>query len=185
VEKPAPSKESVKVAPASEAGKSDQEPKRSNAETRLTELLADLKTAGLSPAELKTFKREVQQAAQPKATPETTVKPAVAEAPKKPKIDDFKTIDEYEDAKDKYYEDLTEQRAKKLLADYRQEETQKASKDSEPARYASGPHPAAGHGFFHRLGCTPCRTRPNTVFARSCPPFRGVMFRACSGYIFI
>lgn len=60
---------------ASEAVKQEAPVKqRGTAETRLQELLADLKTAGLSPAELKTFKREAQQAA-----PAT---PAKVEAPK-------------------------------------------------------------------------------------------------------
>jgi hypothetical protein len=139
VEKPAASKESVKAAPASEAGKeTTQEHERSNAATRLAEVLADLKRAGLSPAELKTFKREAKaaEAAPAAATPEQTAKPAEAEALKKPKIDDFKTIDEYEDAKDKYYEALTEQRAKKLLADFRQEEAAKASKAAMDTKLA-------------------------------------------------
>src|SRR6187455_476367 len=61
----APAKESAgdkpdKSAPAPEAGRPQQERKpRSNAESRLEEILTDLRTAGLSPSELKTFKREV------------------------------------------------------------------------------------------------------------------------------
>lgn len=71
-----------KSAPASETGNKDQEkqkPPRDNAATRLNELLDDLRKAGLTPAELKTFKREVKEAEkaveQPKAAPEKTENP--------------------------------------------------------------------------------------------------------------
>ena len=50
-----------KVAPASEAGNKEQEkpkPPRDNAASRLNELLEDLRKAGLTPAELKTFKSD-------------------------------------------------------------------------------------------------------------------------------
>jgi hypothetical protein len=106
----APSTNSETNAPASEAGSDLQERKqRSNAETRLTELLGDLKRAGLSPAELKTFKREVAAAAAEQTPndatpkPEHTAKPADApKAPEygkpKPKLDDFDSIEEYTEA---------------------------------------------------------------------------------------
>ena len=50
-----------KPAPASEAGNKEQEkpkPPRDNAASRLNELLEDLRKAGLTPAELKTFKSD-------------------------------------------------------------------------------------------------------------------------------
>ena len=69
-EAPAPSKE-VKEPSASESDETaaapeaapKQEQRRDNAASRLQELLADLKKAGLSPAELKTFKRQAEASA--------------------------------------------------------------------------------------------------------------------------
>lgn len=91
---------------ASEAGKPTQEKKRSTAETRLNDLLADLKRAGLTPAELKTFKKEAQKAAE--ETTEHTEKPASQAAPPppkqpeysvpKPKLEDFDSIESFTDA---------------------------------------------------------------------------------------
>jgi hypothetical protein len=113
-----------KHAPASEAGKGKQEKPRSNAETRLNEILDDLRHAGLSPAELKTFKREARAEGQPKgeahaAPPEKTVQPAAKlEAPKKPKQDDFKTWDEYEASRDKYVDDLAAYTRKSAVEDF-------------------------------------------------------------------
>jgi hypothetical protein len=60
-----------KSAPASETGNKDQEKQKPP--------LDDLRKAGLTPAELKTFKREVKEAEkaveQPKAAPEKTENP--------------------------------------------------------------------------------------------------------------
>lgn len=125
----------VETAPASEAGHQEK-PKRDNAETRLKELLADLKTAGLTPAELKTFKREAA-AAQPKAEstpapkPEVKVMPVSSpEAPKEPSIDDPKyTGDEgwklYEADVRKYNREFSEFTAKQAVEKFKQETIQK------------------------------------------------------------
>jgi len=112
---------SEKAAPASEAG-NRQERKRSNAETRLNELLDDLKRAGLSPAELKTFQREAKQVQPQAATTETTAKPAGP--PPKPKLEDYKTIDGYESARDAYYENLADYKARQRLAEFQQQQKQ-------------------------------------------------------------
>jgi hypothetical protein len=98
-------KSEQKSAPASEAGKDTQEKtkSRSTAQTRLEEILADLKHAGLSPAELKTFKREAK-AELAKESPEQPVKPP--ERPKRPKQSEFYDQDDpeaaYEAAMDEY-----------------------------------------------------------------------------------
>lgn len=109
---------SEKPAPAPEAGNNQERKQRSNAETRLNELLDSLKDAGLTPAQLKTFKQDwkradqqsaqqpTQDQAKPPATAEKTDKPAGPERPKRPKMADFTTIDEYEAAMDKYETDL-------------------------------------------------------------------------------
>lgn len=105
---------SSKNTPTSDTGKTSREqPKKSKAAERLDEVLADLKNAGLTPEELKTFRKEAQKSAQPPATTEKTEKPAeTAPAdngrPKRPKPEDFETVDKYEEALDKYTEDLTD-----------------------------------------------------------------------------
>ena len=104
---PAPAKESSEApvdgaendAPASEAGTQQEPKKRSNAETRLKDLLDDLKRAGLSPAELKTFKREAQKdeatGTEAKAAPEPTVQPS---GPVEPKLEDFESYEKFQEA---------------------------------------------------------------------------------------
>lgn len=82
------------------------EPKiRSTADSRLRELLDDLKRAGLSPAELKSFKREAQKSEAEPPKSEQTVKPAsVPKAPTyedqhpKPKLEDFDSIEAHTEA---------------------------------------------------------------------------------------
>ena len=109
-------KSAEEIASASEA-ESVQErpkPKRSNADSRLTEILKDLRDAGLTPAELKTFRKQAEQ--QTKADPSpVAAEPKKAEGPKKPKIEDFDTWDKYEAAKDKYYEDLADFKAQSAI----------------------------------------------------------------------
>jgi hypothetical protein len=102
------------------------------AATRLNELLADLKKAGLSPEELKTFKREAQQAASTdapaKAAPEKTANPQELVAPVKPKMSDknpdgtdkYKTWEELDEAKDAYHDAMATYRAKLAVAEDRQ-----------------------------------------------------------------
>lgn len=150
-----------KSAPAPEAGHQQQDkPKpRSNAETRLNELLADLRQAGLTPAELKTFRKQLQNQNQPPAAPEKTEKPAGSEAPKKPKLEDYKTYQEYEDARDTYYEELADYKAGKKLDDFRMQAAQQhaqqelAGKVAEATkRYgadATGTIAEAARGIWH------------------------------------
>jgi hypothetical protein len=143
-EAPAASKESSDEgtqasgeAPASEPGNQQQERKpKSNAETRLNELLNDLRRAGLSPAELKTFKREAQQAAkteQPQAPPEKTEQPAATDdGPKEPNPEDFKTWDEYQAALRKYSKELTQHEVKKAIeADRAQRRMEEAQREMQ------------------------------------------------------
>lgn len=118
----APAKESSdgekpeKSAPAPEAGKPQQEKKpRSNAESRLEEILSDLRTAGLTPSELKSFKREVRQE-QAKATPEP---------PAKPPATFVKKLEDY-DSVEAYLEDLAGHMANQRLDAYRAEQQRQA-----------------------------------------------------------
>lgn len=124
-----------KRAPASEAGKGTQEQKpRSDAATRLEELLSDLRTAGLTPAELKTFRRNAQaegqkppsQEGKPPAGAEHTEKPAGLEAPKRPKQEEFKTWGEYQEAYEKWASDNTAYEVQKALQEDRRRQHQDA-----------------------------------------------------------
>ena len=109
---------------------------RSNADSRLQELLNDMRDAGISPAELKTFKQnyaKVQQQAQPqeqqpKATTEHTEKPAADKdkSPKRPRLDEWTgTMGEYEEAVDKYYDELTDYKLNNLKLEEQQREHKK------------------------------------------------------------
>ena len=123
----------VETAPASEAGPQEK-PKRDNAETRLKELLADLKTAGFTPAELKTFRRETV-AAQPKAdstpAPKTEVKAEAQdlEAPKEPDINakEYQGHDgwkKYEADIRKYNREFAEYASKKAVMEFQESQRQ-------------------------------------------------------------
>jgi hypothetical protein len=127
-----------KGAPASEAGKEtkgkEQQP-RSTAATRLNEILADLKTAGLSPAELKTFKREHQKPLPVIAAPEKPVEPV--ERPKRPKYEDFEGDNEaYEAAMDKHEESLAEWKAEQAIERFKKNESDKATRNELTSKLA-------------------------------------------------
>jgi hypothetical protein len=132
---------------------------RGNAETRLAEVLQDLRNAGLSPSELKTFRREAQQAQSttqtqqqpPAATtpPEKTANPAVAvnaDAPPKPPVmSDFDDWDKFSEAQTKYWEQLADHRAAAKLAEYQRSlqmnqaaERMNAALADARARYGEG-----------------------------------------------
>lgn len=110
-----------------------QEHRKSNADSRLNELLDDLRYAGLTPKALKTFQNEYerkQAKAEPQiAAPEKTVNPAIdPKAPVKPKAEDFegKPWAEYEAAKDDYFEKLSDYKAAKAKEDFKREQQRDA-----------------------------------------------------------
>lgn len=82
-----PAKENADTVPSAESGKPKQEAKaakpQTDAEIRLNELIGDLKRAGLTPKELKTFRKEHQPEARPASEP-TPPPSKAAEAPKPP-----------------------------------------------------------------------------------------------------
>ena len=119
------------TAPASETGTHQEKRRDNSAAARLTELLHDLKNAGYTPAELKTLKREAQKpestAPPAKAATEQTAKPDGLKAPEKPDPTKFKTYEELEAARDKYFEDLADFKAQTAIQKYQQGEAQKVS----------------------------------------------------------
>jgi hypothetical protein len=145
----APSKPKSETAPASEPGdKNQQEPRtpkrKSDAETRLNEILDDLRKAGFTPAELKTFKREAQQ--QPaKTEPQPAPKAEEAKPPVKPKPTDFQDYDKYQEALDEWQKKTVAYEVQKALAEHNQrtraEEQQRATQEKLNAakqRYGDG-----------------------------------------------
>lgn len=112
--------------------------KPGKAESRLNELLAQMREAGLSPSELKDFKKQyqrVQAQEQPSekpaektpATERADKAPQGLEPPKKPQEKDFKTWEEYEAARDKYVEDLAEFKANAAVEKDRAERRREAA----------------------------------------------------------
>lgn len=103
------------------------EHKPSKAEARLNELLETIRETGYTPAELKTLrKREAQKATEipPPPKPEHTAKPA--DGPVKPRAEDFKTWEEYEAARDKYFEDLADFRSQKAVSEFSAKQAREA-----------------------------------------------------------
>jgi len=139
-EEPAPSKES---APAEQPeAKPQEQPHRKgkDAEARLQSILSDLREAGLSPAQLKTFRQDWQraQAAEPPAASpaksEPTAKPQGNEPPAKPKMDDFDTYEAYEDARDAWVEQMADFKAEQRLQKFTQEQAEAAERQAMKAR---------------------------------------------------
>jgi hypothetical protein len=132
--------DAAESAPAPEAGKEKQEPPKKNAETRIKELLAERRAekerADRAEARLKELDGKSKDAKPAEAAASSTAK-----APVKPKIEEFDTIEAFEEAKDKYFEDLAdfkaEQKVEKLKADQKKEredaETAKQIKAAEDA----------------------------------------------------
>ncbi|MES2067605.1 MAG: hypothetical protein V4522_13200 [Pseudomonadota bacterium] len=113
----------ARTAPESAPGTKQERAKEPTAADRLKELFADLKRAGLSPAELKTFRREAQTAkpdAAPASTTESTAKPQGLTAPVKPKQADFESWEKFDEARDKYTEDFATYQAKLAVQEDRQ-----------------------------------------------------------------
>jgi hypothetical protein len=136
------------TAPAPEAGTHKQEPKRSTAETRLQEVLADLKRAGLSPSELKTYKREAQATLAapagdkdvkpaPSAAPAPTQPSDLLKPPVKPNFAQWTgTWEAREAAIEKYHEENSAYQARKAVSDFQTQQAQQAQERELTAKVA-------------------------------------------------
>ena len=129
----APSNHSAEAIPDEEAAEGSvpdpepgqkQEHRKGTAESRLNQILADLKRAGLSPSELKTFKREAQQAPpaassiQTQPVQQTSVNPPAQPKPlTEPKLEDFKDWNEFSAAQRAYNDQHMEARFRAMLAE--------------------------------------------------------------------
>jgi len=156
-----------KIAPAPEAGKTKQEPRsRSDAETRLAEVLADLSKAGLTPKELKTFKREAQQvvSGEKDAPPASSTAPEL-KAPVKPDFKNWKgTWVELEAAKEKYYDELGDYKVAKALQDFQRTQATQALNARMAARVAAAAEHYGGGAARDTIVST-----AQTLFAKDSP----------------
>ena len=122
------------TAPASETGTHQEKRRESSAATRLNEILQDLKNAGYTPVELKNLKREAQKAEPPappaKAATEQTAKPEGLTPPTKPDPAKFKTYEELEAARDKYFEELADYKAAAAIQKDRAERAADAARET-------------------------------------------------------
>ena len=91
-------------------------------------------------------KRAEQAVEQPKAAPEKTENPTGLKPPTKPKAEDFKSYEEYEAVRDKYFEDVADYKAAKKFREVQQEQARsaaqnavKAKMDEAKARYSDDP----------------------------------------------
>ncbi len=98
--------------------------RKPKAEERIAQLIAENKRLKEDAAKEKTPKAESSPVPQQQAKP--------LEAPKKPSIEDFKTADgnydfaKYDEAKDKYFEDVSEFKAQKAVQDYQLDQQRQA-----------------------------------------------------------
>jgi hypothetical protein len=138
-----PSKDSGEEA-APEAATKPPPQRQAGADARLREILADLKQAGLTPSELKTFKREAQREAErkPESRPEPRQEAAPPpqqkgpEPPKKPVYSEYEDWEKYEAAKDKYTEDLADYKVQLAIAKDRQDRAQAESQKTWQTKLA-------------------------------------------------
>ena len=135
------SKAKTEASPASDAQKAEKsetaaesetamhQESGKNAESRIKQLVAEKKALeaklaeGAKPEAKETKTEAESSTAKPKESPKPETK---LEAPKKPKLEDFKTYEEYDLAKDEYFEKLADFKAQKSLQDYRQQQVQEA-----------------------------------------------------------
>jgi hypothetical protein len=164
---------SSETAAASATAPKQEKTKQPTAADRLNEVLADLKKAGLTPAELKSFKREAQAAAPTtettpaKAAPEKTANPQGLEKPVKPTMKDtkadgtpkFAAWEDFDAAKDEYHDAMAEYRAKVAVLEDRQaraaeaQQQTLAQKVSEAkARYGDQTEATIGNATREILG---------------------------------
>lgn len=120
-------------APGPEPGQRlEQRNGKGTADARLQEILGDLRRAGLSPKELKSFRRYAAQAQQP---PETTVQPPQPQQPPKPlkapTLDEYPTWSAYREAELEYTRQIVTEQVRGEIsqqqAQYAQQMAQQAA----------------------------------------------------------
>ena len=116
--------EEPEEASAPEAGKKKQEHRKGSAEGRLNELLADLRRAGLTPSELKTFRREVAQAPPAQPPAQTSVNPPPPQRLTEPKLENFKTWEEFRAAERAYNAQQVDERIREAYVQMQAQQAQ-------------------------------------------------------------
>ncbi len=136
------SSEATSKGEAESAAESDtathQEPGK-GAEKRIKQLLAEKKELERKLAEGKPPEGKTETKPVESSTAKTQEQPKPEnklEAPKKPKLDDFKTYDEYEAAKDEYFDKLADYKSQKALQDYRQQQATEAANKEFQSKFS-------------------------------------------------
>lgn len=147
-----------------------QKPVRTSpAEKRLNEILGDLKRAGFTPEEIKTFRREQAQATTdagktPPAEAPKAQTPKKLEPPKKPDVADpkFKDYAEYEAAIDQWHSDVADYRADLKIQAERERwaEAEQTRKTNETLAQAEARYGADAKGIIQSAG-TKLATNPD------------------------
>ena len=118
--------ESPEETSAPEAGKRRQEHRKGSAADRLNEVLADLKRAGLSPSELKTFRKQAQ--AQPLPQPaETRPTPPPPQQPQRltePKLEDYRTWEDFQNAQRAFNSQMVDDRIREAWSQIQMQQSQ-------------------------------------------------------------
>lgn len=117
----------VESAPASEADKAVTTHKKLTAKERSAQLDAEIAELNEKLAKRAELRKQVAQPDDKKTAAPSTAEAKDGKAPVKPKQEDFKTWDEYEEARDKYFEDLADHKAAKAIADDRAARQQEAA----------------------------------------------------------
>lgn len=129
--------ESESAAKAENASESDPDSKKApkkgkTAEDRKAQLAAEIQELL---EQRKKLREELKP--EPKAEPKQDAKPESSteakkdERPVKPKIDDFEKYEDYEEARDKYFEELAEWKADQKLKSYREEQAKTAEENQQ------------------------------------------------------
>jgi len=129
-----------KTAPAPEAGRKKQEQhyRKGSAQDRLDGLLADLRRAGLSPSELKTFKREMMSVPVPQQVPpqQSVQPPAQPQRLAEPKLEDFRTWDEFRAAERAYSQQVMADQMREFYQQIQAQQIQQAAQQQAAERLA-------------------------------------------------
>ena len=136
--------ESPEETSAPEAGKRRQEHRKGSAADRLNEVLADLKRAGLSPSELKTFRKQAQASPAPQPAQQTNAPPP--QQPQRltePKLEDFNTWEAFQTAQRAFNAQMVDDRIREAwsqiqMQQYQEQANRQAAERIENARQRYG-----------------------------------------------
>jgi len=133
---PPPAKQTIETPEESGKSKGNQEAgKGKGVKERNAQLDGEIQELEARLARKADLRRQLESdtGAKPDSPPAAETKPAELKAPVKPKVDDFKTWDEYETARDKFFEDLSDYKVAKALQEDRAQRAEEAKKQQQEA----------------------------------------------------